>query len=333
VEYSADISCPSDPRQNPVFLFVPGTTQELSRVIGPEDVSTDPQYKPAPPIFRARGGLFGQQIRGGEPAKSPVAVYRFQGARPAGSGDRVSFEMRVGIERSGEEASESEDTRVELTFVDRQTGQLTATQIVRPENRRTAYFDAPAAPVRSGNFDVYLRNLTTGHFVGLKNVSLSLVVSREFFDFNLVKSLLILWLFSILVIVIAVFCSTFLSWPIATVLTLLILLGHWGVEQLGDSLSAGIGNRVATDIFGASSDSSASSARVVSSVVDRMSRVVSAVGAVLPDIQQFSAIEDIERGTTISARTLEAPLVVLAMFGMPTLVLSYVVLRNKEVAP
>jgi hypothetical protein len=64
-----------------------------------------------------------------------------------------------------------------------------------------------------------------------------------------------------------------------------------------------------------------------------MSRVVSAVGAVLPDIQQFSAIEDIERGTTISARTLEAPLVVLAMFGMPTLVLSYVVLRNKEVAP
>jgi hypothetical protein len=198
VEYSADISCPSDPRQNPVFLFVPGTTQELSRVIGPEDVSTDPQYKPAPPIFRARGGLFGQQIRGGEPAKSPVAVYRFQGARPAGSGDRVSFEMRVGIERSGEEASESEDTRVELTFVDRQTGQLTATQIVRPENRRTAYFDAPAAPVRSGNFDVYLRNLTTGHFVGLKNVSLSLVVSREFFDFNLVKSLLILWLFSIL---------------------------------------------------------------------------------------------------------------------------------------
>ena len=53
----------------------------------------------------------------------------------------------------------------------------------------------------------------------------------------------------------------------------------------------------------------------------------------LPDIAQFSAIEDIERGITIPSERLTAPLLVLAMFGLPTLTLTYVLLRNKEVAP
>ena len=38
---------------------------------------------------------------------------------------------------------------------------------------------------------------------------------------------------------VAIFASTFLSWPIAVVLTLVILLGHWGVAQLGDATAPG----------------------------------------------------------------------------------------------
>ena len=49
---------------------------------------------------------------------------------------------------------------------------------------------------------------------------------------------------ALLVVIVSVFCSTFLSWPIAIVLTILILLGHWGVQQLGDATAPGIGNLV-----------------------------------------------------------------------------------------
>ena len=57
-----------------------------------------------------------------------------------------------------------------------------------------------------------------------------------------------LWLLSMLVVIIAVFCSTFLSWPIAVVCTLVILLGHWGVEQLGDASLPGVGHNIATEM-------------------------------------------------------------------------------------
>ena len=61
------------------------------------------------------------------------------------------------------------------------------------------------------------------------------------------KSLSIIWMMSILVIVLAVFCSTFLSWPIAIVLTVLLLLGHWGVDQVADSSGPGLGRQIVND--------------------------------------------------------------------------------------
>jgi hypothetical protein len=54
---------------------------------------------------------------------------------------------------------------------------------------------------------------------------------------------------------------------------------------------------------------------------------------VLPDISKFAAVEDIERGVTISMDRIRDPLLVLLTFGLPLLVISYVILRNKEVAP
>ena len=64
-----------------------------------------------------------------------------------------------------------------------------------------------------------------------------------------------------------------------------------------------------------------------------LSRLLRGVSSVLPDISKFAAVEDIERGVTISVQRLRDPLLVLLTFGLPLLVISYVILRNKEVAP
>jgi hypothetical protein len=159
---------------------------------------------------------------------------------------------------------------------------------------------------------------------------LQLVTGEEAFAFNLFKSLLVMWLMSLLVVIISIFCSTFLSWPIAVVLTIVILLGHWGAMQIGDSNAPGMGAQVAKDMFGLRDPASM---KTVSSAVDNLSRALNVVAKVLPDISQFSATEDIERGVTIAPHVLLDSGKVIVFFGLPLTVLAYVFLKRKEVAP
>jgi hypothetical protein len=149
------------------------------------------------------------------------------------------------------------------------------------------------------------------------------------FALNLGKSLLVLWLLSVVVITIAIFCSTFLSWPIAIILTIVILLGHWGVQQLGDAATPGIGRQVTTDL----GIRDAADARVVSQGVEALTTMLNALSRVLPDISRFNATEFIERGVWMPAGNIAQAVVVLVAFGIPLTVLAYVFLRNKEVAP
>jgi hypothetical protein len=53
----------------------------------------------------------------------------------------------------------------------------------------------------------------------------------------------------------------------------------------------------------------------------------------LPDTSKFDAIEDIEQGVNIPGDKLLQSLTVLAGFGVPAIVIAYILLRNKEVAP
>jgi hypothetical protein len=241
---------------------------------------------------------------------------------------RVPFELRVGVERSGDELDEAA-TRLEIVIDNKQTNKQSEPIFLLPESNRTMYFTVPAEAVAGGKFNVILRNLTPGNYTGLTRASLAMIASEQSFNTNLLKSLFILWLLAILVVTISIFCSTFLSWPIAVVLTLVILLGNWAVLQLGADTAPGIGNAIAQDL--GFRDPSAS--KTVSSSVEALARFLNAVARVLPDISKFSAVEDIERGVTISAPRLTAPLGVLLVFGLPMVVLSYVILRNKEVAP
>jgi ABC-type transport system involved in multi-copper enzyme maturation permease subunit len=288
--------------------------------------------QPTLPLLRTNVGLYGQQVRGGD-GKIPVAEYQFRGVNPVpDSAGNVPFELRVGIERMGVGPERDAPTQVEATVVNRSGAagsQQRYTTSVYPEINRTAFFTAPAAIVAGGDFDVLLRCKSNKQYIGLEKSSLNLVVSEHVFAFNLFKSLLVLWLMSILIVIISIFCSTFVSWPIAIVLTTLILLGHWGVTELGDSTAPGIGNLFATDM----GLRDPSKMRVVSDSVEALTHMLNLLSKVLPDIAKFSALEDIERGVSLPLSRLTDSLGVIVIFGVPMIVLSYVFLRNKEVAP
>ena len=205
-----------------------------------------------------------------------------------------------------------------------------------------SFVEVPAAARRAarpgdkGNFDVLIRGLTPGSIVGLQGraaptPSVTLVTADHSFTLNLVKSLLILWLLSVLVVAISVFCSTFLSWPIAIVLTLLLLLGRWGVDELGPALEPGAMRGVGADLFGIRNDPNRETA--VTDTLEILSGVLRNAVKVLPDVSKFPAFEDIERGVDIRPGKVGGALAQTLGFGVPVVLLTYLVLRRKEVAP
>ena len=69
-----------------------------------------------------------------------------------------------------------------------------------------------------------------------------------------------------------------------------------------------------------------------SSVVE-LTGFMNKVSRFLPDISQFAAIDDIDKGQVIELRVVAASLKELVLFGSVMLVLGYLVLKRKEVAP
>lgn len=284
--------------------------------------------------FTGRTGMFGQQIRGRRDGNGAVGVFYFRDVKLASGRDTYQFEFRTGVEADRADWSPIEEsfTHVRVDFRNQKTGQFVPGVEVRPENNRPSYIQVPAAAVEGGNFDAIVRIVSPG-WLGLRpppNASLRMVVDNQIFAWNLAKSLSILWLMSVLVIIVSVFCSTFLSWPIAIVLSLVILTGRWGAMQLGDLAQPGLGRQVVTDMFG---KSDAATARAVSESVDLLVAMLNKVSEVLPDISRYAALQDLQSGVAISWQTFAGALWVTLLFGVPLVVLAYVFLRFKEVAP
>jgi hypothetical protein len=293
--------------------------------------STDSSGKPLPRIFRGRTSNSRQQQLRGDPDRdeSPVGIFEFRQKDFQPVGKTVSFELRIQVERSGVEATEAENgTRVEVVVVNHKSGFTAPPLNVITDSDRPTFFNIPREAVEGGDFDLQIRCRTDGNFVGLRPSSVVVASSRQSFAFNLVKSLFILWLLSVLVVIISVFCSTFVSWPIAVVLAVVLLMGRWCVVQLGEMNTP---QQIFTDFFG--SNASPVTGRIFTDTVGALNKLLALAAKVLPDLDQFRVTEDIERGVTIPWQSLTDPLLVIVTFGLPMLILGYVFLRQKEVAP
>jgi hypothetical protein len=91
----------------------------------------------------------------------------------------------------------------------------------------------------------------------------------------------------------------------------------------------GIGAQVVTD-FG---QKDPAKSRAVQETVEKLSWFLTGISTVLPDISKYAAVEDIERGVSIPWLKMKDALLVTLGFGLPLVLLSYVFLKNKEVAP
>lgn len=327
------------------FTVPPGSVRfALPSVPGASLPPIEPRSDPADPMKETAPSFFsfparkGARLTYGPPERpGPVADFAFRGSQvQSGKEGKVGLQIELSIERLSDfniEAAHSVYSTAQLEVVNQKTGDASGWIKFSPEVSRAQPIDVDYRFFQGGDFDVLLRNTTPSQQLGLLDGpggSIAVVSADRSFVFNLVKSLFILWMLSILVVIIAVFCSTFLSWPIAFVLTLLILLGHWGVDQLGDSLRPGSAGRSIVSTLGVNQPLPS---RVLSSSVDQLSGMLRFVSIFLPDVSKFAVTEDIERGVSIPPAKVQQSLAVIFCYGLPMLVLSYVILRSKEVAP
>jgi hypothetical protein len=88
---------------------------------------------------------------------------------------------------------------------------------------------------------------------------------------------------------------------------------------------------MATDFFGA--NASPVQARVFTDTLGALNKLLNLTSKVLPDVDKFKVTEEIERGVSISARTMYDSVGVILMLVVQMWILSYLLLRRKEVAP
>ena len=316
-DLALDVRTEGTDRLPPVTLVVPGG-EGLGRPIRPA----------GEPIFRGRGGQFGQQLAGPDTAAGQVAVYEFRGVEAAAVGGRVPVEMRFGVERDGDSGDSAELTTLSVTAVNRATGARFGPALVRPETLRPAFAAVPAEAAAGGDFDLIVENLTAGRYVGVEPGTAAVVTGRQPFVYNLLKSFAGLWLLCVLVVSVGVFCSTFLSWPIALALCVFLLSVRWAVDQVGDVLRPGFGRQVGSDLFRDSAAGTEATAATVEAVTDALQLVAS----LLPDLTPYGTGRYLSAGVSVPYPELGYALLITLGFGLPLAVLGYVFLRFKEVA-
>jgi len=331
-DYGADeapvaLLLPIDAEKGPVMGPEVPSAPKLTRIF-PPDKSGKSKYAPAEFLsFPAQRGM---RLEGHADGQGPVALFRFDGAKLNQILDgKISMQFRVNVERVGDVDPTTGYSLVQVQVVNHKTGKPIAPFTFAPELNQARYVDLPAADLEGGTFDVMLRGLVDNQWLGISSTSVAIVAADQSFIFNLFKSLLLLWMLSILVVIIAVFCSTFLSWPIAIVFTLMILLGHWGIVELGDALRPGLGRSITQEF----KVEDISAQYTLNSFIETLAWVLRSSSNLLPDVSQFPVTDYIESGISIPIAAIGGALGVLCCYGVPMLVLGYVILRKKEVAP
>jgi hypothetical protein len=301
------------------------------------------RFQPAPDFYnpnvraqvRGATGRFTQLLVAEGPDGSdklpPIGVLTYHSdAAIVPADDKVALEMRFVVERSGSDRDPTEIAYVQASVRNHASGETSNPQLIAVENNRPAFLDdVPAKYFAGGKFDVLLQTKTPGFGLNLDDNSVGVVASRHSFAWNLAKGMLCQWMLGILAVTLGVFTSTWLSWPIAVVLSFVVLMGRWVVDQLGDTLAPGLGRQLVSS----ANITDPTQSEVVSKSVDLMSSALTTMSKFLPDVDRFAVGSLVERGLAVPASSVGMAVLVLVVFGLPLLAGAYLVLRNKEVAP
>jgi len=151
-------------------------------------------------------------------------------------GQPLRFELRLGVNRYGGGAGQ--DPEISVVVVNRETGErrLIGRRDVDDDEHKPLIIrenaprriKVPAGFIGNGSaVDLIVRNFTPKHRIGIERTDVTLLLADRSYTANFVKSLIILFTEVLLVVVIGVMSSTFLSGLIAMMFTAVVWVsGH-----------------------------------------------------------------------------------------------------------
>lgn len=212
--------------------------------------------------------------------------------------------------------------------------------------RNAAEGDPGLEEGRDGNrrprprLSIYVKCESAGQLLGVAEPDLYLLEANQSFTVNFVKGMIGLWCRLCIVIGLAIACSTYLSGVLSLLLTSMIFLLGYATDHLNDlatnrnigggpfqTISQLMRTETPTTPFGDSS-----SAKAVLLADRGWAWVVRRIQNVIPDVESFSWTHFVSEGFNVNGEYLVINLLMLVGYLFPWAVLSYYLLKSREVA-
>lgn len=279
------------------------------------------------------------------PGEAIVTFERIH-ARDLG-GQPLRFEIALGVYRFGGAAGE--DPEISVTVVNRTTGERamigrdglfdTDREPFRIRENVPRRLEVPATFIGDGaTVDLLIRNLAYKHRVGVRRTDVMLLLGDRSYVGNFVKSLLILFLEVLVVIVIAVMSSTFLSGLIAILFTATAWVGGhllgWMSELLGQWARGGQGPMAEIGKeFGHSMYTPSGPLDWIFDFTNEMfAGVLTVASHLFPNLGHFANAWLVAQNVDISAAMVWRAALFSVLYSAVCFAIAYVVFRVKEVA-
>jgi ABC-type transport system involved in multi-copper enzyme maturation permease subunit len=192
-----------------------------------------------------------------------------------------------------------------------------------------------------GSLLIEVQCQSPNQFLGMAEKDLFILAKRGDFRWNYIRGLTGIWLQALVVTAIGLFASTFLSWPVALLLTLAFFLGGQVAIGLLDQFSqgqvAGGGPFISLIRLLAhenlQSDLDPTPAVMVAQAFDRfLTPLLSHLVYIVPNLTALDVSNTVASGFAVSGNTLWEHLLLGFGYAIPFTAAAFLILKNREVA-
>jgi hypothetical protein len=227
-----------------------------------------------------------------------------------------------------------------LDFIDLSNPQNRFDDAFRVNNNRLTEIEVPTTVLAGGKLIVQAQCLTRNQFIGMAKHDLYLEAIEKPFEWNYVKGLFSLWLKVLFLTSVAVAASTVLNGFVTVVFAVGVYvmgLFHDFLMQVASGQSLGGGPiESAIRLFTQQNQTNeldpgffTNLAKLVDPI---LTRVLGAIGSVIPDLGTLETVEYVAAGFDIPASLIARNTIIVLGYVVPVLVAGYFLFRSRETA-
>jgi hypothetical protein len=238
------------------------------------------------------------------------------------------------------EEDESSGVWASLDFIDLSNPQNKFDDAFRVNNNRMTQIEVPTTVLSSGQLLVRAQCLTRNQFIGMAKHDLFLQAREHSFEWNFVKGLITLWLKMLFLTSVAVASSTVLNGFVTVIFTMgayiIGLVHHFLMEVAGGKILGGgpIESlvRLVTQMNQQADIEQGFVRWAITTFDPILARLLSAVGAVIPDLSTIETSEYVASGFDIPAWLMARNALLVIGYVIPVIIVGYFLFRGRETA-